>query len=73
MLKDHKAVTQVRFEPAASRSQVKHSITEPLRSLHQFVPAHEILVPVTLVIGEASEKYGLPCSALSQSLHCLHT
>ena len=28
----HKAVTPVRLEPAASRSRVKHSNTEPLRS-----------------------------------------
>ena len=29
----HKAVTLVRLEPAALRSRVKHSTTEPLRSL----------------------------------------
>ena len=29
----HKAVTPVRLEPEASWSQVKHSTTEPLRSL----------------------------------------
>ena len=29
----HKAVTPVRFEPAALLSPVKHSTTEPLRSL----------------------------------------
>ena len=29
----HKAVTPVRLEPAASWSRVKHSTTEPLRSL----------------------------------------
>ena len=33
----HNAVTPVRFEPAASRSQVKHSTTEPLRSLIYFL------------------------------------
>ena len=32
MLKDHNAVTPVRLKPAASRSRVKHSTTEPLRS-----------------------------------------
>ena len=32
LLKDHNAVTLVRLEPAASRSRVKHSTTEPLRS-----------------------------------------
>ena len=34
LLKDHNAVTLLRLEPAASRSQVKHSTTEPLRSLN---------------------------------------
>ena len=29
----HNAVTPVRLEPAAPRSRVKHSTTEPLRSL----------------------------------------
>ena len=33
LLKDHNAVTPVRLKPAASRSRVKHSTTEPLRSL----------------------------------------
>ena len=33
LLKDHNAVTPVRLEPAAPRSRVKHSTTEPLRSL----------------------------------------
>ena len=32
LLKDHNVVTPVRLEPAASRSRVKHSTTEPLRS-----------------------------------------
>ena len=32
LLKDHKAVTPVRLEPAAPRSRVKHSTTGPLRS-----------------------------------------
>ena len=32
LLKDHNAVTPVRLEPAALRSRVKHSTTEPLRS-----------------------------------------
>ena len=32
LLKDHNAVTLVRLEPAASRSRVKHSTTEPLHS-----------------------------------------
>ena len=33
LLKDHNAVTPARLEPAALRSRVKHSTTEPLRSL----------------------------------------
>ena len=32
LLKDYNAVTRVKLEPAAPRSQVKHSTTEPLRS-----------------------------------------
>ena len=32
LLKDHNAVTPVRLEPAAPRSRVKHSTTEPLRA-----------------------------------------
>ena len=34
LLKDHNAVTPVRLEPTAPRSRVKHSTTEPLRSLN---------------------------------------
>ena len=33
LLKDHNAVTPVRFQPAAPQSQIKHSTTEPLYSL----------------------------------------
>ena len=33
LLKDHNAVTLVKLEPATPRSRVKHSTTEPLRSL----------------------------------------
>ena len=33
LLKDHNAVTLMRLEPGALRSWVKHSTTEPLRSL----------------------------------------
>ena len=35
LLKDHNIVTAVRLEPAAPRSRVKHSTTEPLRSLDE--------------------------------------
>ena len=34
LLKDHNAVTRVRLEPEAPPSRVKHSTTEPLRSLN---------------------------------------
>ena len=34
LLKDHNAVTPVRLAPAAPPSRVKHSTTEPLRSLN---------------------------------------
>ena len=33
LLKNHNTVTPVRLEPAATRSRVKHSTTEPLRYL----------------------------------------
>ena len=33
LLKDHNTVKPVRLEPTAARSRVKHSATEPLRSL----------------------------------------
>ena len=32
LLKDHNAVTPARLEPAAPRSRIKHSTTEPMRS-----------------------------------------
>ena len=35
MLKDHNTVKLVRLEPATPRSRVKHTTTEPLRSLHK--------------------------------------
>ena len=48
MLKDHNAVTPVRLEPVALRSRVKHSTTEPLRSLKKMLvfkaEIHELLV-----------------------------
>ena len=38
LLKDHNAVTPVRLKPPALLSRVKHSTTEPLRSLkHNFI------------------------------------
>ena len=38
----HNAVTSVKLEPAAPRSQVKHSTTEPLRSHERFAYAKMI-------------------------------
>ena len=37
LLKDHNTVTPVGLEPLAPRSRVKHSTTEPLRSLNRKV------------------------------------
>ena len=45
LLKDHNAVTPVRLEPPASRSQVKHFTTEPLRSLFTLDSAVNCLAP----------------------------
>ena len=39
LLKDHKAVTPVKLQPAASQCRVNHSTTEPLRS-HFFYLRH---------------------------------
>ena len=58
MLKDHKAVTPVRLEPAALLSRVKHSSTEPLRSLVQIIKCrvgevtsvNPVLLAATLII-----------------------
>ena len=44
MLKDHNAVTPVRLELAASWSRVKHSSTEPLRSLDKFCDSFLLFV-----------------------------
>ena len=44
----HNAVTLVRLEPAALRSRVKHSTTEPLRS-HIVVVVVIVLYTVTVV------------------------
>ena len=47
-------MTPVRLEPAASRSRVKHSTTEPLRSLVEVVVvvAEAVEVVVANVVGE---------------------
>ena len=47
-------MTPVRLEPAASQSRVKHSTTEPLRSLVEVVVVVvvEAVVVVANVVGE---------------------
>ena len=49
-LKDHNAVMLVRLEPAALRSQVKHSTSEPLHSLCKE------LIWLSLLTGECDVK-----------------
>ena len=43
LLKDHNTVTPVRLEPTAPQTRVKHSTTEPLRSLH---PHDEVIYTI---------------------------
>ena len=44
-------MTLVRLEPAALRSRVKHSTTEPLRSLYMYVEViHELQIIVVVVV-----------------------
>ena len=50
LLKDHNAVTPVRLKPAATRSRVKHSTTEPLHSLC-------LLIDCSIKIGIKKKKY----------------
>ena len=50
-------MTRVRLEPAALRSQVKHSTTEPLRSLHEHVEMNKLLCSlvctwITIIDGQ---------------------
>ena len=48
LLKDHNAVTPVRLKPAAPRSRVKHSSTEPLRSLTKVYENPDLSVKILL-------------------------
>ena len=52
LLKDNNAVTPVRLKPAALRSWVKHSTTEPLRSLYHMMwyitPCNKIDKPLVV-------------------------
>ena len=45
-------MTPVRLEPAAPRSRVKHSTTEPLRSLVLVVFLVEVMIVVAVVVAE---------------------
>ena len=57
-------MTPVRLEPAASRSRVKHSTTEPLRSPFKFKKK-----PLLANSGEPDQ---MPCFVASDLvLHCL--
>ena len=54
LLKDHNAVMQVRLEPVAPQSGVKHSITEPLRFPHGLCNGHYVPL-VFILLPEKSE------------------
>ena len=45
-------MTPVRLEPAAPRSRVKHSATEPLRSLVIVVILVVVMIVVAVVVAE---------------------
>ena len=45
-------MTPVRLEPAAPRSRVKHSTTEPLRSLVIVVILVVVMIVVVVVVAE---------------------
>ena len=49
LLKDHNAVTPVRLKPAAPPSRVKHSTTEPLRSLDPDQGRHSVYILWVLI------------------------
>ena len=51
-------MTQVRLEPGALRSRVKHSTTEPLRSLHYVVSPHYVVSDLGLQCLPMSPKKG---------------
>ena len=77
MLKDHNTVTPVRLEPAALRSRVKHSTTEPLRSLQLYAAVKQrdtIWLPTAAFLGtirqistcESQSLYFPACMKLNQ-------
>ena len=64
LLKDNNAVRLVRLEPAAPRSQVKHSTTEPLRSLKNF----DVMTLVVMLLGSCKN---FPHARIKPLLHKL--
>ena len=63
LLKDNNAV-KVRLEPAAPRSRVKHSTTEPLRSLKNF----DVMTRVVMLLGSCKK---FPHARIKPLLHKL--
>ena len=57
-------MTLVRLEPAAPRSRVKHSTTEPLRSLEGFVFGPCVTVFSSFAISYLAEEERAGCFAL---------
>ena len=59
----HNAVAPVRLEPAAPRSPVKHSTTEPLRSFHLvenlFLGAQKNLLIEKVFLNTQKQKFKL--------------
>ena len=56
MLKNHNTVTPMRLEPAAPRSRVKHSSTEPLRSNFLLHNSQRI---VSFVVFQSKNKFSV--------------
>ena len=58
----HNAVMPVRLEPTALRSRVKHSTTEPLRSLHMDPDEHTFESKIVIVFLSSTLNICLGCS-----------
>ena len=70
----HNAVTPVRLEPAALRSRVKHSTTEPLRSLSWHMPQQNSISSAAAILRHSSLKmfsYNPLLHRLLRSCHSL--
>ena len=63
MLKDHNAVTPVRFEPAVPRSRAKHCTTEPLRSLIVVAAKQTVINEVYFYLFSIRYRYNFIYSA----------